>query len=59
MNSWQRESCGKVSIGGERKKMVKTVDEKRAWLESELEIGATIPEPVDLKEDSAGRKMSK
>jgi hypothetical protein len=39
--------------------MVKTVDEKRAWLESELEIGATIPEPVDLKEDSAGRKMSK
>ena len=28
------------------------IDAKRAWLESELEIGVTIPEPEELKEYS-------
>ena len=33
------------------------VDAKRAWLEAELEIGATIPEPEDLKEYSGQFKL--
>ena len=33
------------------------VDAKRVWLEAELEIGATIPEPEDLKEYSGQFKL--
>ena len=50
---------GCITVGDTIEDVIQNiVDAKRAWLESELEIGATIPEPEDLKEYSEGIKKA-
>ena len=49
---------GCITVGDTIEDVIQNiVDAKRAWLESELEIGATIPEPEDLKEYSGQFKL--
>ena len=50
---------GCITVGDTIEDVIQNiVDAKRAWVESELEIGATIPEPEDLKEYSEGSKKA-
>lgn len=49
---------GCITVGDTIEDVIQNiVDAKRAWLESELEIGAIIPEPEDLKEYSGQFKL--
>lgn len=49
---------GCITVGDTIEDVIQNiVDAKRAWLESELGIGATIPEPEDLKEYSGQFKL--
>ena len=49
---------GCITVGETIEEVIQNiVDAKRAWLESELEIGAMIPEPEDLKEYSGQFKL--
>lgn len=49
---------GCITVGDTIEDVIQNiVDAKRAWLESELAIGATIPAPEDLKEYSEGSKI--
>ena len=49
---------GCITVGETIEAVVQNVvDAKRAWLEAELETGATIPEPEDLKEYSGQFKL--
>ena len=49
---------GCITVGETIEAVVQNiVDAKRAWLEAELEIGETIPEPENLKEYSGQFKL--
>lgn len=49
---------GCITVGDTIEAVIRNiVDAKRAWLEAELEIGAMIPEPEDLKEYSGQFKL--
>ena len=49
---------GCITVGDTIEAVIQNiVDAKRAWLEAELEIGAMIPEPEDLKEYSGQFKL--
>lgn len=49
---------GCITVGETIEEVIQNiVDAKRAWLESELEIGAMIPEPEELKEYSGQFKL--
>ena len=49
---------GCITIGDTIEETIQNIiDAKKVWLESELEIGATIPEPDDLKECSGQFKL--
>lgn len=49
---------GCITIGDTIEEVIQNIiDAKRAWLEAELEIGAVIPEPEDLKEYSGQFKL--
>lgn len=49
---------GCITVGDTIEEVIQNiVDAKRAWLEAELEIGAMIPEPEELKEYSGQFKL--
>ena len=49
---------GCITVGDSIEDVIQNiVDAKRAWLESELEMGAMIPEPEELKEYSGQFKL--
>lgn len=49
---------GCITIGDTIEEVIQNIiDAKKAWLEAELEAGATIPEPEELKEYSGQFKL--
>lgn len=49
---------GCITVGDTIEEVIRNmIDAKKAWLEAELEVGATIPEPDDLKEYSGQFKL--